>query len=130
MGDTPEFDTIGGRLSAAREASGQSLAQAARRLGIKSKTLSDWENDRSEPRANRLVMLAGMLNVTPAWILTGQGSGPSNEISSEELMLAKAELQTALKNLSEAQTSVEKAAARLAKMSTAVSQLEDQLDIE
>ncbi len=68
--------TLGGRISIAREAASLSSAQVARRLGIKSETLRNWETDRSEPRANRLTMLAGVLNVSPGWLLSGRGEGP------------------------------------------------------
>jgi len=44
---------------------------------VKSKTLENWENDRSEPRADKLMKLAGLLQVPLIWLLTGntpQGS--------------------------------------------------------
>lgn len=72
----PEATTFGDRLAGARDAAGMSQKDLARRLGVKLKTLKGWENDLSEPRANRLSMLAGMLNVTLPWLLTGQGDGP------------------------------------------------------
>jgi transcriptional regulator with XRE-family HTH domain len=49
----------------------------ARRIAVKSKTLENWENDRSEPRADKLMKLAGLLQVPLIWLLTGntpQGS--------------------------------------------------------
>ena len=49
----------------------------AKRLGIKLKTLQAWEDDMSEPRANRLSMLAGLLNVSIVWLITGEGDGVS-----------------------------------------------------
>lgn len=67
--------TFGDRLAAAREAAGMSQAELARRLGVKLKTVTGWENDTSEPRANRLQMLAGMLSVSIRWLLTGEGEG-------------------------------------------------------
>ncbi len=57
--------TFGDRLVLAREAMGLGQGQLARRMGVKVQTLRNWEEDRSEPRANRLQMLAGMLNVSP-----------------------------------------------------------------
>ena len=33
------------------------------------------ENDNSEPRANRLSMLAGLLNVSITWLISAEGSG-------------------------------------------------------
>ena len=65
--------TLGDRLTAAREAAGLTLTELATRLGVRSKTLRDWENDVSEPRANRLQMLAALLGVSLRWLLTGQG---------------------------------------------------------
>ncbi len=74
----PEFTTFGDRLSGAREEVGMSQEEFAKRLGVKIKTLKNWEDDFSEPRANRLSIMAGMLNVTLRWLLTGEGEGPSD----------------------------------------------------
>lgn len=71
----PEAATFGDRLAAAREAAGMTQGAFAKRLGVKLKTLQSWENDLSEPRANRLSMLAGFLNVSIVWLLTGEGDG-------------------------------------------------------
>ncbi|QBY00040.1 helix-turn-helix domain-containing protein [Rhodophyticola sp. CCM32] len=67
--------TFGDRLAGAREAAGLSQNELARRLGIKPKTVKGWENDQNEPRANKLQMVAGLLNVSIMWLLTGQGEG-------------------------------------------------------
>jgi hypothetical protein len=37
--------------------------------------MRNWENDISEPRANRLSMLAGLLNVSMMWLINGEGEG-------------------------------------------------------
>ncbi len=74
--------TFGDRLVGAREAMGMSQADLARRLGVKLKTVGAWEQDLSEPRANKLQMLAGVLNVSIMWLLNGEGDGidgPDNE---------------------------------------------------
>ncbi|MBT8409995.1 MAG: helix-turn-helix domain-containing protein [Alphaproteobacteria bacterium] len=67
--------TFGDRVAAARDALGLSEVELAERLGIKVKTLRAWEDDLSEPRANKLQMLAGVLNVSFRWLLTGEGEG-------------------------------------------------------
>ena len=67
--------TFGDRLALAREAQGLSQAQLARRLGLRVETVRNWESDRSEPRANKLQMLAGFLNVSMVWLMTGEGAG-------------------------------------------------------
>ena len=58
-------DTLGGRIVYAREQQDLTTAQLARRVGVKTDTMQGWESDRSEPRSNRLLTLAGMLNVSP-----------------------------------------------------------------
>lgn len=70
-----EVATFGDRLAGAREAAGMSAEDLARRLGVRVATLRQWEEDLSDPRANRLQMLAGMLNVSLRWLLTGEGDG-------------------------------------------------------
>jgi len=79
----PDAATFGDRVAAAREAAGMSQAQLARRLGIKKATLTAWEQDLSEPRANKLTMLAGVVNVSMSWLLTGEGEGMSEPASGD-----------------------------------------------
>ena len=66
--------TFGYRLVAARENSNLSQQDLAQRLGVKNSTIKSWENDNSEPRANRLSMLAGLLNVSITWLISTEGS--------------------------------------------------------
>ncbi|MEM6308325.1 MAG: helix-turn-helix transcriptional regulator [Pseudomonadota bacterium] len=73
----PDAATFGDRVAGAREMSGMTQPQLARRLGVKIATLRAWEEDRSEPRANKLQMLSGLLNVSLPWLLSGQGDGVS-----------------------------------------------------
>ena len=76
----PDAATFGDRVVGARENSNMTQGQLSRRLGIKLVTLQAWEEDRSEPRANKLQMLSGMLNVSLPWLLSGQGIGPDEPI--------------------------------------------------
>ena len=71
----PEIATFGDRLTAAREAAGMSQEALAKRLGVKKSTMRNWEDDLAEPRANRLSMLAGLLNVSMMWLINGEGEG-------------------------------------------------------
>ncbi len=71
----PDTATFGDRVAAAREMAEMTQAQLARRLGVRVSTLRAWENDLSEPRANRLSMMAGLLNVSMMWLINGQGEG-------------------------------------------------------
>ena len=78
-----DMDTLGGRIGRAREASGRSQDEMARKLGVTKDTWTKWEADREEPRANRLALLAGFLNVSPSWLLYGAGKAPGEEDHSE-----------------------------------------------
>lgn len=86
-------DTLGGRLSMARDSIGLSLADAANRIGVKRDTLLAWEADRSEPRPSKLVNLAGILGVSPMWLMTGLGAGPLQESSDIPLEALRMQLQ-------------------------------------
>jgi transcriptional regulator with XRE-family HTH domain len=70
-----ETATFGDRLAGARDVSGLTQAAFARKIGVAERTVQAWEEDRSEPRANRLQMMSGMLNVSIRWLLTGEGEG-------------------------------------------------------
>lgn len=89
--------TFGDRLAAAREALGLSPEQLAWRLGVRRSTIATWEDDRAEPRSNRMQMLAGILNVSLVWLMTGEGDGPGGGPAPDagdliaELALLKAE---------------------------------------
>lgn len=72
----PDITTFGDRVAGARERASMSQEDMARRLGVKLKTIKAWENDLAEPRANKLSMMAGLLNVSLLWLLSGEGEGP------------------------------------------------------
>ena len=90
-----DMATFGDRLAAAREEQGLEQKDVARRLGVKTSTVLNWEEDRAEPRANRVQMLAGILGVSITWLLSGQGEGPSpaGEGPEADLMELLAELR-------------------------------------
>ncbi len=102
-----ETATFGDRLAGAREAAGMTREDLAQRLGVKLTTLSAWEDDIAEPRGNKLQMVAGMLNVSIAWLLTGRGEGvappsesPLDPELAGELADTLAEVQTLRAELS------------------------------
>ena len=92
----PDKATSGDRLVAAREKSNLSQQDLAKRLGVKNSTIKSWENDNSEPRANRLSMLAGLLNVSITWLISAEGSGIEE---TEKLYETPDYLQESLKEL-------------------------------
>jgi len=73
-----DLDTFGGRLSRARAASGLSEKGLAWRLGVKQATIQAWERDRSQPNAQRMNRLSGLLGVSLSWFLHGMGNGPAD----------------------------------------------------
>ncbi len=96
----PESATFGDRLAAARESAGMTQVQLAKRLGVKINTLRGWENDLSEPRANRLQMVAGLLNVSIVWLLTGDGGdGVSAPEDSTDLPADVSSLLTEIRDM-------------------------------
>lgn len=80
-----EAATFGDRLAVAREQTGLSQSDLAKRLGVKMGVLQAWEQDLKEPRANRLQMLSGMLNISLSWLLTGEGEGPEGPLDEEPI---------------------------------------------
>ena len=77
--------SLGQRIIKARETMDLTTAQLARRLGVGTSTLASWESDRSDPRANKLVQLAAMMNVSLSWLLSGRGAGPSEHSLERDL---------------------------------------------
>lgn len=100
----PDAATFGDRVAGAREQAGMTQPELARRLGVKIATLRAWEEDRSEPRANKLSMLSGLLNVSLPWLLSGQGMGLDGPAEAEgeltkdinDVLLAMREIKTDL----------------------------------
>jgi transcriptional regulator with XRE-family HTH domain len=84
--DSETAGTLAERIVYARENQGLTTAQLARRLGVESATLQGWESGRQEPRSSRVSMLAGMLNVSLVWLLTGRGDRPDDTLNPTEMM--------------------------------------------
>ncbi len=107
-----DYATLGDRLTAAREAQGLSTAELARRLGVKLKTVEAWENDTSEPRANKLQMVAGLLSVSIRWLLTGEGEGISEPATMLEM---EADAKAMLRDLQKMRQQMTELATRMGK---------------
>lgn len=108
-----EYATLGDRIASAREALGLTTAQLARRLSVKAATIAAWEADRAEPRANKLQMMAGVLNVSLVWLMSGEGEGGPTEGDGDPV--AAEVLLSELRALREEQLKLAERAARLEK---------------
>ena len=84
-----EQQLFGQRLRNARESAGMTSAQMADRLGVRTSTLDSWEAGKTEPRANRLQIIASMLNVPLLWLLGGSQQVPVTGAPSQQLLLQK-----------------------------------------
>ena len=119
-----EAATFGDRLALARESQDLAQEQLAKRLGLRVQTIQNWESDRSEPRANRLQMVAGFLNVSMIWLLTGEGDGrPAPRTGGKTL---PAELSVLLGEIRDIRVANVRANDRLAKLEKRLREMADQ----
>lgn len=109
----PDAATFGDRLAAARNKAGLGQKELAKRLGVKFATLRGWEEDLSEPRANKLQMVAGLLNISIMWLLTGEGDGISNP---DEEADVDADVKGILTEMRDVRTQMSRLNDRLAKL--------------
>lgn len=92
-------EQLGERIKVARKSAGFTAEDFAKRLGVTSKTVRGWEKARRVPRANQIVMMAGMLNVTAPWLLEGRET-EFMEMDNEEDIL-RSRVSVAKQKLSE-----------------------------
>lgn len=78
MTENMDNKTLGARIYNARNALGLSRRELATQIGVKKRTVEDWENNHKMPRANHLHMLAGIFNVSIIWLLSGESNGTTN----------------------------------------------------
>ncbi|MBW4710304.1 helix-turn-helix domain-containing protein [Roseobacter sp. YSTF-M11] len=95
----PETATFGDRVAAAREMADMTQPELARRLGVRVATLRAWEDDLSEPRANRLSIMAGLLNVSMMWLINGQGEGLDAPMEEASLPASATDILNELRDL-------------------------------
>lgn len=87
---TVSASTLSSRITEAREAKDLQLPAVARLIGVKTATLKNWEEGRSEPRPNRLCMLAGVLDVSVTWLIGGdEGHAPGPVSNTKADLLAQ-----------------------------------------
>ena len=82
-------EQLGARIRIARKGAGLTAEDFAKKMGVTAKTVRGWEKARRTPRANQIIMMAGMLNVTAPWLLEGREDEYMEGDSDEALMRGK-----------------------------------------
>lgn len=104
---------LGPRVRVAREAARLSRADLAQRLGVQVKTIAAWERGERTPRASRLAMLAGVTNVSLAWLLEGRESEHQEAQGAAPLEALRTELAQLDGLLADARSILENARKRI-----------------
>ena len=112
--------TFGDRVEAGRVAAELSQQELARKLGVKLKTVRGWEEDIAEPRANKLQMMAGLMNVSIMWLLTGEGDGV---LGPDEAHDSKNEARIILAELSKTRAEIAKKLGQIARLEARLSKV-------
>lgn len=92
---TLEATHIGTRIREAREAKEMTITQAATRLGVKATTLQNWEAGVTAPRANRLQMLAGVLETSILWLISGAVEHEPTHLAASKIEIVAQKLERA-----------------------------------
>ena len=98
--------SMGPRIRIAREHAGMSVEELASHLGVLPESVAAWESDERTPRSNRVLTMAGVLNVSIAWLLEGREDARmgDSEPSLEDL---RTRLETLRLHLGEATAQLE-----------------------
>ena len=117
-----KLSTMGGRIKAGRLERGYSVRQLAARLGVKPATVGNWESGRSEPRANKLPVICGLLGVSLMWMLQG-----ADEPGEADLSGARSETAAVHRKLERATALQRELAALLNEATGDIAQLQSEL---
>ncbi|GAA4094674.1 helix-turn-helix transcriptional regulator [Zhongshania borealis] len=86
-----EKSEIARRLRTARELSGLSQGQAAKRLNMHRPTISEIEAGRRNVRASEIALFGDLYGVDVAWIMDGESERPN---TSDSILAAARELSS------------------------------------
>lgn len=75
--------SIGKRIRDARDHAGLKQHELADACKVRHLAISQWERDRTVPRADQLAAIADRCAVDPGWLLSGDGdmAVPQNEVA-------------------------------------------------
>ena len=86
--------SVNNRIRIARNDQGLSLNALAKRIGVTSTCVWNWDHDNTSPRADALLRVADALNVSVEWLRDGKQSGSVSEAQTKpdtlDLILADA----------------------------------------
>jgi transcriptional regulator with XRE-family HTH domain len=110
-------ENFGARVTQARKAAGFTVRQLATRMSVKPSTIENWEAGRSEPRANKLVMLAGVLGIPVLWLLDGEmPDGVNFDVNISETTVPARKLERAIALQSELAALLQEVAADVSRL--------------
>ncbi len=96
-------NSLANRIVQARELANLSEEEVCRLVAVKPETYHHWESGASEPRINKLATLAGVLAVTPGWLLSGDDDHLNSVDDNEQIALFRLRIE----QLSSLQTRVQ-----------------------
>ena len=106
-------DTLGGRISLARESAMRSIDETACQLGVTAQVWMDWECDRASPESYHMPLITGVLRISLSWLVAGQGLGPTPFVSTSDVDEIRRDLHTATVDAICAQNRVQELLRRL-----------------
>jgi len=65
---------IGERVRELRKKHKMTQAEVARKIGVSSPTITQWENNQTSPKGDNLLKLSQVLSCTPDYLMSGKGS--------------------------------------------------------
>lgn len=78
-GFPPPADTVGGRIAQARSYTRLSQNRMREALGVDRKTLSSWENNRTSPSVQQLLIVARVTGFPATWFVDGLDERPRQD---------------------------------------------------
>ena len=90
---------VGSRISEARVAAGMDPASLGTQLGVDADIVAAWESGEQSPRGNQLVAIAGILGVSPPWLMIGHGDAPTTPHESTAVAPELTEIRAELEDL-------------------------------
>ena len=68
-GERRRRQRVGARIKAARREAGFTQAAVAKKLGVVSQSVTNYESGRAEPKIKNLIALAALFDVSVDWLL-------------------------------------------------------------